>query len=420
MDATLDARPDRRNALTGVPTRPAPVGGRRPSDAGPPFPVVSWSLPGEVSASIAAAPGAPTLALPGPYPGLAAEPPAALLAGWRRYRDLELAGAGGMGRVYHARDRRTGADVAVKFLLDAREPAEKLREARLQARVSDPGVLAILGRGELDRYGWFAMPYVAGCTLKSARRGMDLAEATGLMVAVCRTVAAIHRAGLVHCDLNPRNVLVGPGPSGPHHPWVIDFGIAQEVSAPRSWGGGQRVVGTPSYMAPEQAMGKNHLLDPRTDIYGLGATLYELASGQRPFAAETSEAILTKAIHEDPLPLSELGAEVPPGLERIVLTCLEKDPADRYASADELADELELHALARALPLRWSSLPDLPSLPLASRGALYDSSTPPSVIARASRARSSSSSGRTLRSRASSRTGRPVFHDSLAISAARS
>jgi len=341
MDATLDARPDGRNALTGVPTRPAPVAGRRSSDAGPPFPAISWSLPGEVPASITAAPGAPTLALPGPFPRLSAGPPAALLAGWRRYRDLELAGAGGMGRVYHARDRRTGADVAVKFLLAARDPAERLREARLQARVSDPGVLPVLERGELGSYGWLAMPYVAGCTLKSARRGLELAEALDLMVHVCRTVAAIHRRGIVHCDLNPRNVLVGPGPSGPHHPWVIDFGIAQEISAPRPWSA-QRVVGTPSYMAPEQALGKNHLLDPRTDIYGLGATLYELASGQRPFAAETSEAILTKAIHEDPRPLSELGAEVPPALERIVLTCLEKDPEDRYPSAAELADELEL------------------------------------------------------------------------------
>jgi len=341
MEATLDARPDRRNALTGVPTRPAPGAERRSSARRTPFPAVSWSLPGEGSASITAAPGAPTLALPGPFPPLSAEPPVALLAGWRRYRDLELAGAGGMGRVYHARDGRSGAEVAVKFLLDARDPEERLREARLQSRVSDPGVLSVVDRGELGRYGWFAMPYVAGCTLKSARRGLELAEANELMVAVCRTVAAIHRTGIVHCDLNPRNVLVGPGPSGPHHPWVIDFGIAQEISAPRPWGA-QRVVGTPSYMAPEQAMGKNHLLDPRTDIYGLGATLYELASGQRPFAAETSEAILTKAIHEDPRPLSELGAEVPPGLERIVLTCLEKDSEDRYGSADELADELEL------------------------------------------------------------------------------
>lgn len=341
MEATLDARPDRRHALTGAPTRPAPFAGRRSSDPGPPFPAVSWSLPGEVPTSCTAAPGAPTLALPGPFPALSAELPAALLADWRRYRDLELAGVGGMGRVYHARDPRSGADVAVKFLVEARDPRERLREARLQARVADPGVLPVLDRGELGRYGWFAMPYVAGCTLKSARRGMDLDEATELMVTVCRTVATIHRAGIVHCDLNPRNVIVGAGSCAAHRPWVIDFGIAQEISAPQPWGG-QRVVGTPSYMAPEQAMGRNHLLDPRTDIFGLGATLYELASGHRPFPAETSEAILTKAIHEEPRPMSELGAEVPPELERIVLTCLEKDPADRYGSAAELADALEL------------------------------------------------------------------------------
>ena len=103
-----------------------------------------------------------------------------------------------------------------------------------------------------------------------------------------------------------------------------------------------RVIGTPSYMAPEQALGRYHRIDHRTDVYALGATLYELATGHRPFAAATCEAVLTKAIREEPQPIHELNADVPESLERVVLRCLEKDPDDRFASAAALAAELDV------------------------------------------------------------------------------
>ncbi len=310
------------------------------SAAGLLFPAVSWSLPGEWPRRGAAACDAPTRALPGPCRIVRAEPPPDLFRGWRRYADPELVGIGGMGRVYRAREPRDGRAVALKFLVEGRTRPHALREARLQARVRHPNVLPVLDLGTLHGYPWFAMPYLEARTLKSLRAELDLPGAVALMAEVARTVHAVHLHGVVHCDLNPRNVLVSGTPGGALRPWVIDFGIAQEAARPRLEDPA-RVVGTPSYMAPEQALGRHRSIDPRTDVYALGATLYELATGRRPFAAATCEAVLTKAIREEPQPIHELNADVPERLERIVLRCLEKHQDDRYPDAEHLAAELE-------------------------------------------------------------------------------
>ena len=385
-----------------------PVTPRRPGSAtaagpaaGPLFPALSWSPPRGVAPAGAGASRCAHAGPPGPCRVVRSEPPPDLFRGWKRYRDPDVVGIGGMGRVYRALDPWTGHWVALKFLVEGRHQGQPLREARLQGSVDHPNVLPVLDAGTLHGYPWFAMPYLEGQTLKSLRRELDLEHAVGLMVEVARTVEAIHQRGIVHCDLNPRNILLAGSPRGVLRPWVIDFGIAQEVARPSTLDP-MRVIGTPSYMAPEQALGRHHRIDHRTDVYALGATLYELATGHRPFAADTCEAVLTKAIREEPQPIHELNADVPDRLERIVLRCLEKAPDDRYPYRRPPRHR------ARVLPRR----------------ALITSRTyswmPPSVCARASRARASSSSGRTCFSRASSRTGRPVFQDSLAISAARS
>jgi serine/threonine-protein kinase len=185
------------------------------------------------------------------------------------------------------------------------------------------------------------MPHVDGRSLKKARPHLDLRQALQVFVAVARTVEAIHGCGIVHCDLNPRNILLAGGDDGAPRPYVIDFGIAQEMAAP-ALADTSRILGTPAYMAPEQALGHYADYDPRTDVYALGATLYELLSGQRPFSADTCEAVLTKAIHEEPPALRELQPAVPRRLERLVLRCLEKDPGDRYPDAGALAHDLDV------------------------------------------------------------------------------
>ncbi|HEX2253673.1 MAG TPA: serine/threonine-protein kinase [Thermoanaerobaculia bacterium] len=299
-----------------------------------------WSLPGEEPAQRpTVAPGEPTQVLPGPGSSPPPGPSGRLLAGWSVFRNVQLLGAGGMGRVFRAVDG-AGREVAIKFPLGPRDAAEPLREARLQARVEHPGVLPVLARGMLGRHPWFSMPYAGARTLKDERPHLSLHEAVALMAEACRTVAEIHRRGIVHCDLNPRNLLVVPGTGGRRRVLVIDFGIAEEIRRHRPYRT-QGVVGTPAYMAPEQARGEAERIEARTDVYGLGATLYELASGRRPFAAETREAMLTMTLQDEPRPLRELAPGVPPRLEAIVLRCLEKDPERRYGSASTVAEALE-------------------------------------------------------------------------------
>jgi serine/threonine-protein kinase len=182
------------------------------------------------------------------------------------------------------------------------------------------------------------MPFVDGCTLEDAAARLPLAQRLAVVADVCRSVAAAHDRGIVHCDINPRNVLVAPVPGGLRS-WLIDFGIAEEMARRETTSG--HVFGTPAYMAPEQALGRWWEIDPRTDVYGLGATLYELASGRRPFSAETSEALLDRAVRDEPRPLAALAPGVSPRLERAVLACLAKEPARRYPSARALASELD-------------------------------------------------------------------------------
>jgi len=305
----------------------------------PAMPQLSWALPGDWGLQADGGADEETEAVPGPWRVVNPVPAEDLFLGWDQYHEVELTGIGGMGRVYQARSAKTGETVAIKLLVEGRRSGDELWEARLQGRADHPSVLPVLDSGKLGGFPWFAMPHVEGRSLKAARADLDLATKVRLMAEVAHAVDAIHAHGIVHCDLNPRNILLTER-DGELHPWVIDFGIAQEMAAPAP-ADVSRVVGTPAYMAPEQALGRYAEFDARTDIYALGATLYELVSGRRPFNAETSEAVLTKAIREAPKPLHDFDPSVPARLERIVLKCLEKDADDRYPSAAALARDLE-------------------------------------------------------------------------------
>jgi serine/threonine-protein kinase len=284
----------------------------------------------------------PTLCLL-PQPGRRPQPPAATppFAGWRRYRRVELLDEGGMGRVFRAWDPALERTVALKFVRPGlAAPGRPLREAKLQAMAAGRWVPAVYDHGELAGHPYLAMALVDGVTLAAARRQMTLGERVELAVRLCAALDSIHRAGVIHRDVNPRNLLVRLTPKGGWQPTVIDFGIARELAGAESTDNA-RVVGTASYMAPEQALGHHHKTSPATDVYSLGATLYELFSGHRPFTAESSEATITKALREDPPPLAQLAPALPPGLGEVVRRCLEKRPGDRYPTATALAADLE-------------------------------------------------------------------------------
>jgi eukaryotic-like serine/threonine-protein kinase len=257
-----------------------------------------------------------------------------------RYDTAVFLGEGGMGSVFRAFDPVLGRPVALKFL-HQNNPAlvERLmREARLQAGVDHPNVCRVYEVGEADGRPYIAMQYVEGQTLEARSSSLTLDQKVRLMAAVADGVHAANRTGLVHRDLKPGNIMV-ESRDGELHPYVLDFGLAREAAAEGLTDTGL-ALGSPPYMAPEQARGDVHALDRRTDVYGLGAVLYELVAGRPPFQGKSTVEILLKVLHEDPVPLRRLVPSVPTDVETIALKCLEKDPARRYDSARHLADDL--------------------------------------------------------------------------------
>jgi serine/threonine-protein kinase len=275
-------------------------------------------------------------------------PPAATLApavrrdgppaDWDRYEVGALLGEGGMGTVYRARDRRLDRPLALKFLRgsDPSLTLRLLREARAQALLDHPNICRIYEVGEVGGRAYLALQLIHGEPLHAAR--LTLAEQLAVMRDVARAIAAAHALGIVHRDLKPANILVERTPAGPR-PVVMDFGLARELDGEAGLTASGAVLGTPAYMAPEQARGD--AVDHRADIYGLGATLYELVTGRPPFPHAPLAEALARVIHDEPVPPRRLAPALPADVETIALQCLAKDPARRYASARALADDLE-------------------------------------------------------------------------------
>jgi serine/threonine protein kinase len=294
---------------------------------------------------------------------------------------LSVLGRGGMGLVYLARDTQLKRLVALKMVLAGPYSSEDSRgrfraEAEAVARLQHPHVVQVFSWGEYDDFPYFVMEYVAGGGLDHRLAGQPQppADAARLVMLLARAVHAAHKAGVVHRDLKPANVLLAPAADEPAlntaygWPKISDFGLARLSGGTREQTASSEVLGTPSYMAPEQAVGKMREIGPRTDIYALGAILYELLTGCPPFKGESLLETLDQVRSLPPRPPRERCADVPLELETICLRCLAKSPEDRPTTAAELAEDLRRFLEGRAT----ASLPSSPVVttqpkPLPSR-----------------------------------------------------
>ena len=278
------------------------------------------------------------------------------------YEILGKLGMGGMGVVYKARHVRLNRIVAIKMILAGEHASETLiarfsLEAETVAQLQHSGIVQIYEIGEHEGHSFLALEYVGGGSLASRLddKPWPADKAAEVVETLARTMQVAHDHGIIHRDLKPENVLLAEAAEGPLTPKITDFGLAKRLqdAAGRTRTG--EIMGTPSYMAPEQAAGKKDL-GPAADIYALGAILYRLLTGRPPFQADTSLNTLMLVLEQEPLPVRSLNKSLPRDLEAIVLKSLAKQPSERYASAAELADDLRafLHGEAvTAKQLTW-------------------------------------------------------------------
>ena len=263
------------------------------------------------------------------------------------YEILGEIGRGGMGIVYKGRHRTlTTRLAAIKVLLTGAGGVEErqrfLTEARSVASLQHPNIVRIYDVFDPPTGGgdpFVALEYVEGGTLADRIGGTPLPprEAATLLLPLAEAIEHAHLRGIIHRDLKPANVLLANGATVPK---VTDFGLAKQLDADSAQTRTGVIMGTPSYMAPEQASGRTHEVGPAADIYGLGAIFYEALTGRPPFRADTVLNTLAQVVAEDPVPPRSLQPGVPPDLETICLKCLNKTPDRRYASAGTLADDL--------------------------------------------------------------------------------
>lgn len=280
-------------------------------------------------------------------------PPA--LAG--RYEDIRFLGEGGMGTVYRARDPRLGRVVAVKLLKgDNADLWQRfVAEARAQASIQHENVCHIYDAGEFDGEPFIAMQYIDGETLSKLKDKLTLEQLIRMMRQISLAVHEAHRLGIIHRDIKPGNVLCEKLPDGTYKPYIMDFGLAREVEGKGQTQTGA-VIGTPAYMPPEQAKGDVRAMDRRSDVYSLGATLYDVIAGRPPFVAENSWSLLMAVAYEEPPTLGKVKIGVPIDLETIVTKAIEREPGRRYESAKALAEDLQRYLDGDPILARRSSL----------------------------------------------------------------
>jgi eukaryotic-like serine/threonine-protein kinase len=258
-----------------------------------------------------------------------------------RYKVVSRVGSGGMADVYLAEDQLLGRQVAVKLLhhhfAEDQEFVERFkREASSAAGLSHQNIVGIFDRGEWEGTYYIAMEYVAGRSLKTLVREqgpLDPAQAIDIVIQILRAARFAHRRGVIHRDLKPHNVIIDEEGRAR----VTDFGIARAGASDMTLTGS--IMGTAQYLSPEQAQG--HVVSGSSDLYSVGVILYELLTGVVPFDGETAVAIAFKQVSAQPRPPSEVNPSVPPPLDAVVLRALAKDPAQRYADADEFIAALQ-------------------------------------------------------------------------------
>ena len=262
------------------------------------------------------------------------------------YELLEEVGRGGMGVVFRAHQKSLKRDVAVKMILRGELASDVDRErfrveAEAAGRLDHPGIVPIYEVGEIDGYCYFSMKYVAGETLSERLAAGPLSprETAVILSRVSRAVQAAHQQGILHRDLKPSNIMLDEN-SQPH---ITDFGLAKRESDNEHLTRTGAVLGTPAYMAPEQAGGMRGNVGPVSDVYSLGSVLYHMLTGQPPFQAASPVDIVLLVLEQDPLPPRVVNPTVDRDLEMIALRCLQKPTDLRYASAEALATDLDAY-----------------------------------------------------------------------------
>jgi len=259
------------------------------------------------------------------------------------YELLEEIARGGMGVVYKGRQVSLNRIVALKMILSGELASEAdierfHIEARAAANLKHPNIVAIHEVGQHEGRYYFSMDYVAGQTLADIIQNGPLPakKAAQYAKAIAEAIHFAHQQGTLHRDLKPQNLLI----DADDQPQITDFGLAKRVEHDSGLTATGAIMGTPSYMSPEQALGKQGELAPHSDVYSLGSVLYEMLTGRPPFCAASAVETLRQVIDNPPVPLRKLNSDVPQDLETICLKCLEKSPHPRYQSAGELAEDL--------------------------------------------------------------------------------
>lgn len=269
-----------------------------------------------------------------------------------RYQLLEKLGTGGMALVYRARDTMLERNVAIKILREdySRDPEFQARfrlEAKAAANLSHPNIVTVHDFGFDHGQLFIVMEHVPGTDLKTYLTNLGRLrpeDAIPLMVQACAGIGYAHRAGLVHCDVKPHNMLITPD----QRLKVTDFGIARALASIHPGEKSNVVWGSPLYFSPEQASGLPPT--PASDVYSLGVVLYELLTGQPPFTGHTAEQLASMHREVTPRPPSEINPEISPVLDQIIMKTLSKEPAARYRTADQLGRVLLNFGNTRAAP----------------------------------------------------------------------
>jgi WD40 repeat protein len=269
-----------------------------------------------------------------------------------RFELFEVLGWGAFGTVYKARDTRLDRLVAVKVPHPGQPPAMAarfLREARSAAQLHHPVIVPIHEVGEDQGTPYLVSELVAGSTLADSLRARRYApaESARLVASLADGLHYAHTQGVIHRDVKPTNVMLDPA----GEPRLLDFGLALRDAGEATMTAEGQILGTPAYMSPEQARGEGHVADGRTDVYSLGAILYQMLTGEPPFRG-SSRMLLRQVLDEEPRPPRRLNDRVPRDLETVCLKCLEKDPARRYGTAAALADDLRRFLAGRPVLAR--------------------------------------------------------------------